>query len=96
VVPWHRPPTRGAGAHARTWQPTDDRQRDDPRHSHIFERARNDLYVEPPWCSERYTTSERAADHREESWRLAVDFSWLVIDRRHKGPTIVDWLHRDG
>ena len=24
-----------------------------PRNSHIFERARNDLYVEPSWCSER-------------------------------------------
>ena len=24
------------------------------------------------------------------------DFSWLVLDRRHQGPTIVDWLHRDG
>jgi len=23
------------------------------RNSHIFERAANDLYVEPPWCSER-------------------------------------------
>ena len=24
------------------------------------------------------------------------DFSWLVLDRRHQGSTIVDWLHRDG
>jgi hypothetical protein len=24
-----------------------------PRNSHIFPRARNDLYVEPPWCSKR-------------------------------------------
>jgi hypothetical protein len=24
-----------------------------PRNSYIFERAHNDLYVEPPWCSER-------------------------------------------
>jgi hypothetical protein len=25
-----------------------------------------------------------------------VDFSWIVIDRRHTGPPILGWLHRDG
>jgi hypothetical protein len=24
-----------------------------------------------------------------------VDFCWLVIDRRHKGPPTWGWLHRD-
>jgi hypothetical protein len=26
----------------------------------------------------------------------SVDFSWLVIDQRHKGPPTWGWLHRDG
>jgi len=25
-----------------------------------------------------------------------VDFCWLVLDRRHKGPPTFGWLHRDG
>ena len=25
-----------------------------------------------------------------------VDFSWVLIDRRHKGPPTSGWLHRDG
>jgi hypothetical protein len=30
-----------------------------PRNSHIFERARNDLYIEPSWCSERLFAIEQ-------------------------------------
>ena len=32
------------------------------RNSHIFERARNDLYVERPWCSERLFAVEQFSE----------------------------------
>jgi hypothetical protein len=173
-----------------------------PRNSHIFERARNDLYIERPWCSERLLAVERfpgtiwdpcagtgtivksayaaglryaasdistgrdfliepalipppfsvvtnppyaiAREIVERALELgatkvaflfptrrvhaahwleplpvahlylltprpsvppitakkvgggSVDFSWLVIDQRHKGPPTWGWLHRDG